>query len=185
MSREYKVYKLTNKITGKIYIGQTYEKLNKRLTRHYTSAYTEERDTYLYRAMRKYRREDFTIELIEVCENQDELDEREFYWVNYYKGKVGMYNTRFTKGKVGGDTLTGHPDLARIGKLISEKVTGGLNHQAKGVQSYDIQTGETMVFGSMSECARALGFSNIVGISRRCNGEYKKPYLDRWDFTYT
>lgn len=66
------IYKTTNQVNGKIYVGQ-----------HFTSA----DDGYLgsgkilKQAIKKYGKENFVRESIEFC-NPDTLDEREVYWID-------------------------------------------------------------------------------------------------------
>ena len=73
-----KIYKITNKINGKIYIGQTVKSLKERFQKHCWG--TTEKDSYhlnmaIKKAIRKYGKQNFTIELIEEVE-QNKLDER-------------------------------------------------------------------------------------------------------------
>ena len=67
-------------------------------------------DTKFYRAVRKYGRNNFFIETIDSATNQDELDDKEIYWINYYNAIEDGYNSKATKGKCGGDTLSNHPN---------------------------------------------------------------------------
>ena len=70
------VYKITNKVNGKVYIGQTSETLQKRFSRH-MGYQALEHDTKFYRAVRKYGKDSFTIEQIDTAKTQKELDEKE------------------------------------------------------------------------------------------------------------
>lgn len=77
------IYKITNNINGKVYIGQTVTTLNKRWREHCCQARQGDKSYYLYNAMRKYGIENFSIEKIEDCANSD-LNIREKYWIKYY-----------------------------------------------------------------------------------------------------
>lgn len=81
------IYVIKNDINNKLYVGQTVTTILNRWY-HHLDAYTRE-DWHLYRAMRKYGIEHFSIELLEECPN-DIIDEREKYWINkldtYYHG---------------------------------------------------------------------------------------------------
>ena len=99
-----KIYKITNKINGKIYVGQTVQTLKERFQKHCWG--TTENDKYhlnmaIKKAIRKYGKENFTIELIEEVET-DKLDEREVYWISYYNSYYKGYNC--TKGGQNGVT---------------------------------------------------------------------------------
>ena len=79
---EYIVYKITNKLNGKVYIGQTTEGIEKRWKRH--CGYQINDGTYFHNAIKKYGAENFTIEIIDKAKNQEELNELEFFYINKY-----------------------------------------------------------------------------------------------------
>jgi group I intron endonuclease len=70
------IYKITNKINGKFYIGQSVD-IERRFMEHKTPHGTI---TSIKLAMRKYGKENFLFEVIEECSEED-LDEREMYWI--------------------------------------------------------------------------------------------------------
>ena len=83
------IYKITNKINGHAYIGQSVN-IQKRLTKH--KHYEQEDSHYpLYRAFQKYGIENFLFEILEEC-TIDELDNREIYWIQYYDTFKNGYN---------------------------------------------------------------------------------------------
>lgn len=94
------IYKVTNKENGKIYIGQTIQSLNERINKHYYKARQDEYTTHFINALRKYPKGSFTWEIIEEFDSQDELNEREKYWIAYYNSIEEGYNT-----KDGGQTI--------------------------------------------------------------------------------
>lgn len=77
------IYKITNLINGKIYIGQSVH-IEHRFQEHH-SEYEQERqkDKPLYKAFQKYGIENFTFEVIEECSDV-ELNTKEEYWITYY-----------------------------------------------------------------------------------------------------
>ena len=77
------IYKITNKINGKIYIGQTVKSLKERWGQHHRQA-SYGCNLALHNAIRKYGKENFTVEQIDVARNRDELDQKEIYWIEYY-----------------------------------------------------------------------------------------------------
>lgn len=76
------IYKITNNINGKVYIGQTIQCLKKRWNSHKYNFKTKQ-DIYLYKAMKKYGIENFTIEEIGGANNITELNYQE--WLLIYK----------------------------------------------------------------------------------------------------
>lgn len=92
------IYKITNKINGKIYIGQSTD-IKRRIYDHRTKAFQKgslNYNTIIESAIRKYGKENFLYEVIEECK-EEELDEKEQYWIKYYDccvldGKNKGYN---------------------------------------------------------------------------------------------
>ena len=84
------IYKVTNKINGKVYIGQSVD-IGRRWRQHMAA----EDDIYFHKAIQKYGVENFEWEVIEQCKKKD-LDEREIYWIEYYDSYNKGYNC--TKG---------------------------------------------------------------------------------------
>lgn len=74
------IYKITNTVTQKCYIGQTKRTIQRRFTSHISEANRNLYDTYLHRSIRKYGKENFIIELIEEC-NQENISDREIFWI--------------------------------------------------------------------------------------------------------
>ena len=73
------VYKITNKLNNKIYIGSSVN-CKGRWSVHKCKA----SDQYISRAMKKYGVENFIFEIIETCEIE-QLREREQYWLDHFK----------------------------------------------------------------------------------------------------
>lgn len=81
------IYKITNKINNKIYVGQSID-IQRRWEEH--KFYSKD-DTVLQHAFSKYGINNFIFEIIEEC-NIDELDEKEIYWISYYDSFENGYN---------------------------------------------------------------------------------------------
>ena len=87
------IYKITNNINNKVYIGQTVKSLQKRFTQHKNNSNKEYfSQIVLYKAFNKYGIENFTFEGIEEVPNE-QLDEREKYWIEYYNSYLEGYNS--------------------------------------------------------------------------------------------
>ena len=76
------IYKITNKINNKIYIGQSIN-IQQRFYTHCSDALTKQDNNYFHNAIRKYGKENFYIEIIEEC-LEEELNNKEIYWIKYY-----------------------------------------------------------------------------------------------------
>lgn len=77
-----KIYKYTNLINGMVYIGQTKQTLEQRDYKHLTQLND---NTYFHRALQKYGRENFSLELVEDYIPFSELDEKEKYYIDYFE----------------------------------------------------------------------------------------------------
>ena len=86
-----KIYKVTNNINKKIYIGQTIQDENIRWNHHIREA-SNGSNTKFHRALRKYGKDGFIWEVIEEVDN-DKLNEREIYWISYYNSYKQGYNS--------------------------------------------------------------------------------------------
>ena len=94
------IYKITNSINNKIYIGQTHYSIKERWRQHKYVASHPEHVSYnspLYQAFRKYGLENFILEPVEECA-EEKLDDREIYWINYYNS----YGTNGYNATLGG-----------------------------------------------------------------------------------
>ena len=88
---EIKIYLITNRINGKQYVGQTSRSLKRRFYEH------SRHKSAIGKAIKKYGRENFTIETIDVCETFEMANEREQYWIAFY-GCVAPNGYNLTEG---------------------------------------------------------------------------------------
>ena len=98
------VYKITNKINNKIYIGITTRTLNERWNEHKNRIL--ERTSHLYSALRVYGIENFTIESIdENAQTKEELYELEKYYIKLYNSNNPDFGYNATIGGEGVRTI--------------------------------------------------------------------------------
>ena len=107
-----RIYKITNKINGKIYIGK-HEGTESDYERYMGSG------LLIRRAYEKYGVDNFIKETLEICEKKEILEEREKYWIKKYNSQNKEIGYNITEGGTGGDTLSNHPDI----KIIVEKIS--------------------------------------------------------------
>ncbi len=96
------IYKISNDINDKLYIGKTLYTIERRWTQHKQNAKNRKDLTHipLYSAMSKYGIEHFSISEVEQVEDEKLLSEREQYWIKYYNTYNYGYNA-----SIGGDGL--------------------------------------------------------------------------------
>ena len=92
------IYKITNNINHKVYIGQSIN-IERRWACHKNRAFVpnKEYDKYLYRAFRKYGIENFSFKVLEEC-SKEELDEKEKQYILEYHSCVDTYGYNETCG---------------------------------------------------------------------------------------
>jgi group I intron endonuclease len=86
------IYKATNKIDGKCYIGQTINSLNDRKITH--KCHGKKDNNYFHNALKKYGFDNFEWKIIEECSSKEEMDEMEFHYIKQYDSykKKNGYN---------------------------------------------------------------------------------------------
>lgn len=86
------IYKITNKVNGKCYIGQA-TNIKKRWNKHRSTAYNKKAKAYsypLYCAIRKYGLENFLFEILEQC-HRNELNDKEIKYIAIYRSNNKNY----------------------------------------------------------------------------------------------
>lgn len=90
------IYKITNLLNNKCYIGQTKNSLIVRFTQHCKEY---EGCVYLNRAIKKYGKENFIVEVIKKCKNKDQLNIAEIKYIKKFNSLYpNGYNIRLGGG---------------------------------------------------------------------------------------
>ena len=202
------IYKITNIINNKCYIGKTLKTVQDRWKEHcqdYLRRDEEKRP--LYSAMKKYGIKNFKIEEIEQC-SENIVNEREKYWIQYFNSYRNGYNAT-----LGGDgkayldrkkvieLYNKHKIIAVVAdkmncstegvsnilkqegiKTLNSRETAILS-QGKKVAMLDKDTGQILkIFTSISKAEEYLQINYRSHIYKVCNGERKtfKGYKWKW-----
>nr|DAJ19309.1 MAG TPA: intron associated endonuclease [Siphoviridae sp. ctEup56] len=170
------IYKITNTINNKIYIGQTTQTLSERIHNYKSEVkFYKGNPRPIILAMRKYGFENFCFEIVEDnIQTKEELDEREIYYIKFFDCQIE--NRKGYNLENGGNSVGKHPEsvkkkigLAQIGpKNHMYGKCGELNKTSKTV--IDITTGK--VYGSAMIAAKenGLNFSHICACARGTRG---------------
>jgi group I intron endonuclease len=146
VQRFYYVYLTTNTVTGKIYVGQRARKWPPEEDGCYLGSGVALKD-----AIRKYGRDKFTREVIQICHSQEELNNAEIALIaltNAMNPEVGYNLTEGGSGTSGYklDPVTaakikrnfgdknptfGKPRSEEVRRKISQKLTGRVIHSAE------------------------------------------------------
>ena len=115
------IYCIHNLSTNKKYIGQTVEKLQRRVVRHFRTI----NETKISRAIQKYSKYDFVYGIVEYVDDVSFLVEREEYWIKFYDTVGNGFNI-----KAGGKCARGYKQSESsiekrrqklLGRLLSEE----------------------------------------------------------------
>lgn len=146
------IYKITNLINNKIYIGQTRMPEPQRWQSHIWHAYNNPQNDciYLCHAIKKYGRENFKREILEEVDDEN-LNIREIYYINKYNSTNPQIGYNITKG---GDGHSKYDDTIilqlyqKYNSII--KVANELNASrdtiAKRLQGLGIETSNHKVY---------------------------------------
>jgi group I intron endonuclease len=106
------IYITKNKINGKKYIGKDLKNDPKYLGS----------GVHLKRAILKYGVDNFIKEIIEYCDNIEQLNEKEKYWIDFFDATKSNDFYNIAKGGEGGNTISGFDEneLIEYKKKISE-----------------------------------------------------------------
>lgn len=186
------IYKITNHVNNKIYVGQTVQPLYKRWWRHCHSG----GKSVIGNAIEKYGKENFSVEVIDHANTLDELNEKEIKWIEYYNcvspngyniaggGRNHIITEQLKqilsdahKGKQTGELnpFFGRHHTEEAKRIFSERNKNNSYAPRKQVQC--IETGE--IYCSVAEAQRKSGINNI---SQACHGKIKHAGGFHWCF---
>ena len=181
------IYKIINIQNNKVYIGQTIRPVEQRFQRHINDALNNILDTHFARAIRKYGKDSFKVEIIDTAQTQDELNQKEQYWIRQYDSVNKGYNETDAISKCGGNTYQSktEEEMNIIKNKIRETKLGAKNPMARKIKRINIKTNEEDIFDTVISCAKACGIQNgKTSITTRLNGQVKSPYKKIWMFEY-
>ena len=153
------IYKITNLINNKEYIGKTSLTIEERFKRHIIDSRKRESEKRpLYDAFNKYGIENFIIEKVEEC-SDDLLNEKESYWIKYYNTFHNGYNAT-----LGGDGTT----LIDYDKIVN------LYNQGLTLKEIRKETGHDVEW--MSKILQSKGFSAEDIQKRKTKNQEKRVF---------
>ena len=153
------IYKTTNLINRKFYVGKDINN-----NPNYLGS-----GLRLKRAIKKYSKENFAKEILEVCKSEKQLSEQEKYWIKETKAIETGYN--IAEGGYGGwlgDKVNKKRKKSLMGHKISEETKRKIGNANKG-NSY--KTGK-----KISKQSRKLISLNHADISGEKNPMFNKKH---------
>ena len=116
------IYKLTNTLNNKIYIGLTTETISERCRKRIAEAkYRGSRNSYILNAIRKHGSEVFKVEQIDTANSLEELQQKEIFYIQQYNSTNRNIGYNLTKGGEG-----------NLGLKMSDKTKEKIRQKAIG-----------------------------------------------------
>lgn len=116
------IYKVTNLINGKVYIGQTQKTLKIRKIKHIYESFEGNSKLLFHKALRKYGEDSFSWDIIDYADSQDELNKKEIYWISHYNS-FGENGYNLTNGGAsGGNIKFTVNDVLQIKEMIKKRI---------------------------------------------------------------
>lgn len=146
------VYKVTNRINEKIYVGQTVTSLKQRRCVHECEARNKS-ECCFHRAIRKYGEKTFEWAVVERCNSKEDLDLAEEWYIRYYRTFVRFSNCNGYNLSLGGEGSVGfrHTKEARQ-KISNLKKNRPLSEEHRQKISMSLKKDNSPNFGkSLSE----------------------------------
>jgi group I intron endonuclease len=160
------IYKITNTLDNKCYIGQTITNIEERWRHHKTNS---SNCLYLKNAFKKYGINKFKFEIVCICFD-DDLNRFEIEYIKHFNSLVpNGYNLK-AGGKCGGKL---HQETKeKISKTLTEKYKNGYVHQYKDNKHPWLgrkHTLESKIKISISLTGRKFSYSQIQDMKGRGN----------------
>lgn len=179
------IYKITNTVNNKVYIGQTTRSLEERIEDYRKDTRYRPNSRPIIRAMAKYGFSKFSFSILEDnIQTKEEMDQKERMYIQQFHS---LTNENGYNIELGGNSVGKHSEQTK--QKISQAQLGSknhmygkkdeLNHSSKKV--IELTTGR--IYGSASLAAEELNinFSHVCAVARGDRGSHKGyvfRYLD-------
>ena len=196
------IYKITNKINGLVYVGQTIGFIENRWKQHLSARSCCRK---LKHAIAKYGSDNFTIEQIDNAENLEDLNKKEEFWIESLnsmtpsgynliaggKNRIPSLETRKKRsismtGLVRGPQTSEHKEkIASLKRGVRQK-SENIEKRIKACRKKIVDCSTGIIYQSVKEASECLNLkrpnisTHLKGRSSNCGGRIFK-YLQNWD----
>lgn len=166
MKRYGSIYIITNLVTGKKYIGQTIQPVEKRFQQHATDSRS---GRHMYSSIQFYGKQNFSIEEVMVCFDLKSLDYYETYFINELE-TFSPKGYNLCKGGMGKGIITEETrkkmSEAKIGKSVKRqklwseesRLNKSKSQGGKPICAKNVLTGEVTTYQYLQLACRQGGF---------------------------
>lgn len=185
IEKKFIVYKITNLLNHKIYIGQTAQPLGKRRQDHIKYAFRRNSQQAIHRAMRKHGIDHFLFEILLYCFSKDHMDQQEIEIIRLLNSKskhIGYNMTDGGEGTLGRIIREETRDkirLANLGKKQSEQQRAKYNRVGPNNPNYGKTVSEA-TRSKMSIIAKSRTAPNPF-LGKRHTPETKAKMVVAWE----
>lgn len=161
------IYKAINSINGKVYIGQTINTIKKRIKGHRNAS--KKSKSYFHNAIKKYGLDNFTWEVLEQCDSLEMLNEREIFWIDFFKSNKIGYNQNGggnSKGTFSEETkkkisfANSGEKSGWFGRRHTEETKRKISEANKGHRLTDEQL-QKMINSKKGKCPKQLEYKKV------------------------
>ena len=181
------IYKITNRLDGKVYIGQTIQKVEERFWQHCHRCPSQPHRSYIHNAIQKDGKDNFTVEVIASTDSLDALNILEEHYIrtlntlaprgyNLHPGGCGKICHPETKAKIsaamkrkpkdalfGGKRMVGAPKGRPVSAERRARIAATLTGRPNVSLYKQVQCVETgAVYESVNACAIALSANRVT-----------------------
>lgn len=182
----YYIYKITNSVNNKIYVGKSTRPVNERFKRHIRDALNHPNSRiHIQRAINKYGADKFQCQEIDTAKTLEELSLKEMYWIKTLDSYKNGYN--MTVGGEGGDTYSklSENQLSDIKNKISLSNKGKNNGMSRSLKCKSVITGEEHIFDTINACVKFFNMTGKGFVIKRANHELNYLWRNEWMFAYS
>lgn len=158
------IYKITNTINNKCYIGLTKNLVNRIWEHKKCSSGKHKINCYIHKAINKYGEANFRLDVIEKC-TEFNVHEKEKFYIKLYKSNNCTFGYNLTTG---GENPTDNMEVTLRRRLANKTMVS--------VASYDLNGILLKTFISVKECSRFYSI-NDSDIHRCCRKNWTRLNL--------
>lgn len=141
------IYLITCLSNNKLYVGQTIRTLDRRWWGHVNDAKSEKWDYPLHRAIRKYGKENFKIEILTICSSIEELNEKEIHYIELHRSLAPNGYNLHTGGR--------NHTASEYSRQKMSKARKGKKHRPESIQKMsESQKGRTLTLETIEKMSK-------------------------------